>query len=140
MGPNTQFIMGLPNSNADRKDPNFYRFSDSKEDRDRDVHGDSDHKPQYNSDGEGNANHNVAILHDDPGLQTLLEEHVLFSQPDQYHFFIAKDENNNDSLDISNRVDDAAEAKRHRNLRHVYQQGGDEVERLQGLLDIGDPI
>jgi hypothetical protein len=129
MGPNAQFLSGLPNYNADRNDPNFYRFSNSDEEGDRGVPNHGEEDLHCDSDGEGDTDLSRPIPRDDPGLQTLLDERVLSSQPNQQHYFIAEGDDDEGTIGNSNAADDGPDevpdAERHHNGGRLHRGSGD---------------
>lgn len=83
MGPAKQFVLGIPDFNADRQMEQFYNFGNSDDENARTVE-DHSRNPELDldSDQDSNRAEESTIVVDDPGLQVLLREKVLLSQPE----------------------------------------------------------
>jgi hypothetical protein len=88
MGPSLQFVPGVPDYNANKTCSTFYAFSDNDNDGERNAPGRGVSMLHSDSDTETDEGNDTTIPEDDLGLQILLGEHIISSQPDQQHFFV----------------------------------------------------
>jgi hypothetical protein len=88
MGPSAQFVPGVPNYNVDRTCSIFYAFLDSENEGERNAHGRGESTLYFDSDAEADDGKDTALPKDDLGLQILLGERIISSQPKQQHFFV----------------------------------------------------
>ena len=85
MGPSAQFVLGMPNYNVDRTYSTFYAFLDNDNDNDgeRNTPGRGEFTLHSDSDVEVDVGNDTTILEDGLGLQILLGDRIISSQPDQ---------------------------------------------------------
>jgi hypothetical protein len=93
MGPTRQFAPAIPNSHVESQGGQFYNFNDSDDENLGNAKRNVETWEEGSaSDMDSDGDDDDAIPEDDVGMQTLLGDRVISSQPQQAHFFVADDQ------------------------------------------------